>query len=377
MKTVKYLFAALIFGAASMSCDGGEPVTQEDLLLKVDKPNILADGEDTATFTVLQGDVDVTDKCSICIVGASCLPSNVFFTTDPGELVFYAYFTEDALKENHQESNHVTLVANEAGNTDPAADFDPTKRLDKSVTFFVTTATWCEPCYYLKNTMKPIEAQYGGRFVGVNLYTTEASSGKPSDPIVSTRIADTFLSQLQNEGGFNKLGGYPNVIVDLDYEVGSSGGSATTQDIQDAYSEFYRHPVKTGIRFDSRVDQNEGTIEVAVTVGARQADTYKVGVILVEDHVEAAQAASGTDKYDHTRVLRDAATTNVFGDELGAMEVGDVRKREYSLELKSEYDVANLSVIVYTLCKNDSGKWAITGTAKAPVGIFNDFKYLE
>jgi cytochrome c1 len=384
----KFLFATLALAVGLSSCNPpAEPADNRPLELKVDKSEIFANGEDTATFTVLQEGIDVTDKCIVSVVGAVAtpLPSNAFSSTEKGRFVFLAYLATDAAKADRTESNHVIVTV--ADDPEPKAEFDATKRLYKNVSFFVSTVTWGDPCHYLYTYMNDVVNQNSNKLVRVNLYVTDTDGGvETPDMKVSSTLADTFLAQLGEAEQLNATRGYPGVFADLDARVGSYATNPENGEIQyyvpqrqelvEALDKYFRYPAKTGIRIESSIDEEANRIDMTISVGAKDAGSYRIGALLIEDNIECFQKGGG-DAYNHVNVLRDAAVEDIFGENLATMESGDVVSKEYGFEVKPEYNTAQLSVVVYTLYENESGHIVIANIAKSPVGELTDFKYIE
>lgn len=345
------------------------------LVLTVDKPSIKGNGTDAATFTVMQGEENVTEMVFVCGTGLGgiCLPSNVFTSDTPGTYEFNAYFKEEATDPNHAVSNSVTITVEEI-----ASAFDASKVPHKNVSFFIFTSSGCAPCYAQKTyVFLPLEEEYGDHFVPINLYSFNINGSG----IVATATTGTFESELQAKG--HSMYFYPNPIIDLttywdDADIFNKPTQATTYNeilerARPIVETFIAKPAKTGIAVDSSV--NGDKLNVEVSVGAKEAGAYQVGVFLIEDHVSCVQAGYGSN-YDHKNVLRKSAATSIFGEALGTMDVGETVSKTYSFDILSNYAAENLSIIAYTLYQ-DNGNWVVTNCVKAPASGLTDFKYAE
>ncbi len=374
----KFLFAALAFGAVMSSCGddngGNDNPTPDPLVLTVDAESILV-GE-SATFTVKQGEVDVTDIALICGTGlnGSCLPANIFVAEVAGEYEFYAYFAKDAnVTEGRLESNKVTVTC-----VDPTA-FDPTKEPHKNVAFFVFTSTGCGPCGERKvGIYHPLHDAYPDNMVIVNAYSTSIQ-GLPAMVPSETAKFEQELSLPSN--GFSMYS-YPNVITNLrkgewsDALLFNNPTPATTwaevaQRAIDKMGTLITQPAKAGILVDSSV--SEGNINFSVTIGAHEAGSYSIAALVMEDHVSAVQAGIGYD-YDHTDVLRKSTSTSIFGEDMGDFEAGQKMTKEYNIPVDARWNENNLSLTVYVVDNSDK---TITNIVKAPVDGFTPFKYEE
>jgi thiol-disulfide isomerase/thioredoxin len=330
------------------------------LVLSVDKTTIAPNGTDAATFTVTQDKKDVTDKVQICMPSGMCLMSNTFSTTTEGEYEFYAYFTSDPEKT----SNRVTVTAKEG------AVFDASKTLHKNVAFFTFTATWCGPCYYFKSEMKTFLQTYGDKAVAVNIYTPDSETEVHS----ANDLYQLFGAKLYADG--YDMGSIPSTFADLsktDKIIGARGNAAYIAHIEAPYNSRMEDPTKTGIYVESTT--SGGKVNLKVSVGAKVADQYQIGVLLVEDNIVAYQNGGGNN-YNHIGVARNSASNNVYGESLGTIKKGEIVVKEYSFDI-SNYQASNLWIMVYTLYDMGFGQWLVDNSVKAPIEGVTDFKYAE
>ena len=108
MKRLLFAFVALLGIAA---CEPQPPVDPtQTLLLSVDKPIIVADGVDTATFTVTDQNKNEVNATILFADTKEALEGNTFKTKYAGEYVFYA-------KYGNEISNPIGVQATEAGET--------------------------------------------------------------------------------------------------------------------------------------------------------------------------------------------------------------------------------------------------------------------
>ena len=87
MKRILCFFAIIALCCISTSCNRDDkPIT-----LSSDKTEIVANGEDIVTFTVLCDGKDVTDESHFYMEGQEEeLGSNIFSTSEAGKYTFYA-----------------------------------------------------------------------------------------------------------------------------------------------------------------------------------------------------------------------------------------------------------------------------------------------
>lgn len=367
----KHLFAALVLGLFAASCggpgNGPESVDPDPLILSAGKPTFIADGEDEVHFTVTQGGEDVTGRTSICMAGEGgrCLLSSVYTCSEPGEYTFYAYITEDANKAagDRLESNRVTVTAIEDQGPDPAG------RFHKNVAMFTFTGAWCAPCYTFKGEMKKLMEKHGDGIVAVNFYTPDRNT----DALVGTEEFYTYSDQMKGEGFDMNV--VPTSFADLGTYV---AGDTTGEELEMLYNSLAETPAPVGIKVNSA--RNGPYVDAVVSVAAGQADTYRIGVFLVEDNIVAPQMTDTgeyDDGYNHTNVHRaTVAKDDIFGEEVGAMEAGDEISGEYRLTIMSKYNSQNLSLVVYVVYRKE-GRWVVANSVKAPISGVTDYKYAE
>ena len=151
-----------------------------------------------------------------------------------------------------------------------------------------------------------------------------------------------------NDGRFGRLQYIPTTLIDFKeyYE-----GALTEEGIRSLYEDYIMDIPKTGMMISS--SSSVGKVSVTVDVNARVAGEYSLGVMLVEDHVIAAQSGLSRE-YDHTNVARQLATEGLFGESLGTMTAGQVVNKQYTFDVESIYNASNLAFVVYTVF--DEGK---------------------
>jgi hypothetical protein len=364
-RVVKLFMTAVLFAGVVTACDSNNPGPGPDpdhvLVLTADKDEFIANGVDEVKFTVTLDGVDVTAGYQVCMVGDNglCL-TGPFATTSPGEYTFHAY-NASLPEEEKVYSNEVTVTAT----VDPT--FYADRAIQKNVAFFTYTATWCYPgCYYFKTYMKNIVASYGDKVVILNLHTDG------SDDIGSNISVRNTMSQLAEEGRW-RINAWPTQIVELRETVENADPRyiPTEADIRNAYNKYAGNSPKTGIMVDSKIDGNK--VNATVTIGAKEAGDYSIGIFMTEDHVMAKQTGH-TGQYDHTNVVREIGASSIFGDSMGAMTAGQTIENEFSLNINSKYNPENLNLVVYTLYEED-GHMVVDNSVKVTANGVTGYQY--
>ena len=116
----KLFYLSLLILLYVTSCKPKPPVEEtKPMTLSVDTTEILANGEDIATFTVLCDKEDVTDDCLIYFAANNeQLSGYTFSTTEPDTCKFYA-------RRGEVKSNTVTVIAKEVIPDDPDEPENP------------------------------------------------------------------------------------------------------------------------------------------------------------------------------------------------------------------------------------------------------------
>ena len=216
------------------------------------------------------------------------------------------------------------------------------------------TATWCGYCPYMATAFESAKAQLGDALVLVNLHSAESSyefSG-------TTTLAKRF--------GINNL---PTGVVDARASVPNYNSTSTTaavvMDLANETQEVY--PAKTGIACKSVLDGTSLTVDLSVYF--KEADDYKVTVLLLEDAIVGYQNGGGN-SYKHDDVAR-LAVTSVSGDAVSVAEDGTVWDKTYTSTVKSSWKAENLELLIYVEKPyGDQGK--AKGVSSAKYGNYGD-----
>lgn len=192
------------------------------------------------------------------------------------------------------------------------------------------TATWCGYCPYMGTAFDSAKSQMGGALELVSLHGSDSDyefSGTNS-------LANRF-----------RVSGFPTGVVDGRASIPNYSSTATTasaavavaQETQQAY------PAKTGIAVSSTLDGTTLTVDLSLYI--KEADSYKVTVLLLEDGIVGYQNG-GSNNYKHEDVAR-LALTSISGETIRISEDNQVWTGTYSGQIKSSWKAENLEVLVY------------------------------
>ena len=192
------------------------------------------------------------------------------------------------------------------------------------------TATWCGYCPYMGTAFDSAKSEMAGALELVSLHGSESNyefSG-------TSTLANRF-----------RISGFPSGIVDSrasipnysSTSVTASAVVAVAQETQQAY------PAKTGIALGSTLDGSTLTVDLSLYV--READSYKVTVLLLEDGIVGYQSG-GSNNYQHNDVAR-LALTSISGDTVRISEDNQIWTKTFTADIKSSWKAENLEILVY------------------------------
>ena len=195
------------------------------------------------------------------------------------------------------------------------------------------TATWCGYCPTMAETVALALQHRPGRYEAVNLH------GGGSD------LEFASISPLMTA---YSISGYPTAVVDGRRSVANYNPSyGVTVIEQDQDETEANYPVSSAIGAASSWQGSE--LSVDVDVYCKEADSYKVTVLVLEDGIVGYQAdyVNGDhNDYHHDNIAR-VALSSVTGDEFSTVEPNTAKRFSYKAEIPSQYVKANLRVLVY------------------------------
>ena len=191
------------------------------------------------------------------------------------------------------------------------------------------TATWCGYCPNMGTAFDSAKSQMGGVLELVNLH------GEESD------LEFSGTNELINRF---RVSGFPTGIVDARALIQNNAATtvanmavAVAQETQQAY------PAKTGIELESSLDGTRLTVNLNLYV--KEADSYKVTVLLLEDGIYGYQNG-GSNNYEHKDVAR-LALTSMSGETVRISEDNQIWTKTYTADIKSSWKSENLEILVY------------------------------
>ena len=192
------------------------------------------------------------------------------------------------------------------------------------------TADWCGYCPYMGTAFDAAKTEMSGNLEIVSLH----GGGSTYDFIGTNDLMERF-----------RVSGFPTGVVDARASVYNSTATAvTTQNVVDVATESAEtYPTTTGIECSSTLDGS--SLNVNLNLYTKEADTYRVVVLVLEDKIIGYQNNGGND-YNHKDVAR-LALTSMNGTRMQATEDYQVLSETFSGILKSSWNTDNLKLLIY------------------------------
>lgn len=328
MKSIVRYFILAILPCFVMACGSDDPASGGKLELKASAGQIVADGADYVTFTVLNGGQDVTASAEI-YKGTTRLEGTKFTSAEEGAFRFTA-------KYQGVLSNDVEVKA-----VAPSA-------YKKKIMLPVWTSINCVYCPLMADQLKKVwQVQRPGQIVPV--YFHMRVTANDDDPFI---ILDKNGSILEGRVAtwFNCIGGAPKASVDASYLI-------TYLDGEDRLDIALKRPTHTGIAIETAVNGN--TLKVKVRTRADKDYEYPAGlaVWLTESALvwEQKKAIEGSDEYEvigdyvHDYVARAGLCDEYTGIAIpeAYMKAGKEYTYETTYQIPANFKKENLRVVAY------------------------------
>lgn len=304
----------LAFTACSGTIDPEDDAQKADIELLADVETFFADGKSAVTFTVMNGDEDVTSASVIkCITTGQTLQGNTFVTDKDGIYVFNASYGGSV-----------------SANVEVTAMF--ASRFDRKVCVMEFTGQWCSQCpdgakilNFLANEMYPGQ-------VHVLAFHNNDEFSLP----VEQALASAFNVEV-----------YPYYLTDM-RDGGELRGNGCSDSIMKS---LYETETFCGPSVSCEYDAASGTVEVTAKVISEKTMEYRIAAYVVEDKVVAEQTlGTGTQQdYVHRHVVRRMLSADWAGDRLGEIAAGEEGRKTWSFTLDPSWNQQNVTVAVLAI----------------------------
>lgn len=302
----------------SFSCSGER---DEELAITIisDRANIPADGESQVTFTVYEGNADVTSQAKIMnFETGEILNSNTFSTTEPGEYTFYAEYNGRKSYETRVTAEQVLV-----------------SQFVRNVCLMEFTDAGCTFCpdasrYIDRTILQKMDNVYLMAFHEVDQWKSEQY------PDLKSRF---------------EIPSTPYAVVDMREGISlETGDRDKTKSLVQASMQAY--PAHCGVSVTSTLTDN--TADVSVKVWSEMSSNYRLAVYVVEDGIigEQKDGQLVEDKYYHQYVVRKMISSSIGGDNLGNINSGQEASKQYAIAVDSSWNLEKTYVYALALDKN-------------------------
>ena len=352
-------FAAIIY---LVSCSGTiDPVQGEEennnqpevvpegvLRIFADKSEIMADGNEEVTFTVMFGSKDVSNEKTLQLIRVfegeekyMAYGANKFSTVTAGTYKFKAKFYYGG---NNFTDNEVEVVAKQFF-TGEAQEFE---RRYLGILF---TSTGCTSCPTAAKGLADLKEQNPGK-ISLVAFHKDFSTGMP-DPMTIPET-DEMASAL---GGFTGLPAFFWNMRKSSYTGGAQYANFYAETLAKEQAEYETY---SGVNVTADYNQQSGSVTINVGITSNMPNVFRYLVMLVEDGITGYEQMSNSQnskEYVHNNVVRDVVTS-VNGDKLNdglPLTVGVEAKASKTVTLGNGWKPENMRVVVATLTSDDGG----------------------
>lgn len=348
----------------------------------------------TATITIIQeGSLEeavLTASTNVMRVGESVDFSVVFAGKDvTNESTFHEYYTNEQVsnpatfskvgeyaiyaKYNGESSNLVSISVFDASVPEFPVDSNPKNYDFKHRMLLIDhTGTNCGYCPLMMLRLKELEEDptYNDYF---NLAVSHSYNS--SDAASSTT---SFMLSQYYQSILKVLTGYPTLT--FNYQFGDSAGSNMTY-IKKHFEALRKESVTTAVAVSTKLDGNK--IVVSTSLKSKEADLYKINILLLEDNIYSKQYNASEDWMNyHNNAVRDAypelVYTDITGTEWGYVGAESTTHKVFELPITSSSIVKqNCKVLVIIAAKSAEydNKFEVVNTTLCGVNQSKPFEY--
>jgi|GEM_PF-2676127 lipoprotein len=316
-KIVFLLGVCILFAA----CGGGSDSKEDkyELLLKVDKTVLSADGEDFATLSVICNGEDVSSSSVISVnAEANSLKGNIFSTKKVGTYVFQATY-------DGEKTNSVTVIV--GGET----------VFRKNILFQMFTSVDCPNCPAKKTLLGSVRSSFPQE---VFIACYHGNLGVPNP--FATRESLDALNFLWDELG--SKGSFAPAYYDYIAQINASN-------MKDVVKERLTVKGEQGIALHTSLDGDKATVRVSVKTLVPLNGDYRLVVLLTENNCIYTSTK-------HDDVFR-YCLTDLKGEKITSLDADQEWEKTYEKNIASDYKKNEMQVIAYLVHYKTDGKEAV------------------
>ncbi len=292
---------------------GDEPAAEKELKLVLNETKVQSG--DRVSFTVLNGDEDVTASARIRNVKADAYVDGAAFV--PEESGVYSFEAEF----DGRVSKPVSLTV--------LGTFQSEGEFYRKVLVQKYTATWCTYCPLMTSALDKLDEEVPDRIVVMAIHCNDSFSINEG-----AQLANDF-----------KISSIPR--SDIDYRVTTTYSAAELNNALNG--ELTDHPAVCGIAAESKVEG--GQIYAEAKIRFSETGRYRVCCTVIEDGLLYEDGYSEDGYYNH--VLRSFATSRT-GAALGECEAGTEYPCAYTFSVGKKWNLEKCSVLFYVMKEDGS-----------------------
>lgn len=373
-ETVKSNEVTVTAKAAEQSGDGS------GLTMEVDN-TVIPINTGRATFTIKFNGKAVESGYKIYKNGTETkLPTDAnkkpyFESKDTGTFTFYVTYN---ITESTKDKPISVQVINDAI-PDRAEDPNPTSTSFKRRAMVMQfTGTECPNCPYLIEPLENMaaDANYKDKFVwtAIHTYNPTTDLAAPCNSVDQQKLGSTF-----------GVSSYPTVLVDIGAKVMAySSPALNLSNLQKAVDNSVANPASAGISATMNLDENNRVLTARVSVKAKDAKVYNVGMWLIEDNIEQKQAGSTKQKDFHDNAVRYVArgadgSANYYGYPLNegkAMSAGQICDYVFTVNISNQsIPFANCQLVFFVTTSTGNAYTVVNSAVTKDLKTAMPFEY--
>ena len=340
--------------------------SEATIVLGADKTTIEL-GE-TITFTVTEGDNDVTADCTIYDKDMSIIEGNTYTAETTGTFSFLA--TMGSKVSNRLYISVLASVPVLPEDTDEA-----NTKFNHRILLVDHTGVNCGYCPWMTDNLIAFhnKTSWGNNCTEVTCHAGSMAGGDPANS-PAANIVNQFYSP----------NGYPNLSVNFyTTTVGNDFEAPFLADMESVFSaNVKKDGADAGIAIATTGDSDKVYATVAVKAAVEQ--EYKITAWLLENNIYSKNqaGASKPEHYIYDHALRFIPgkydRNNIQGESFGIIKAGQTISTGFELDITSTmWNSENLEVIVIVSAQDKSKRWEVVNTLTCPVNQSVNFEYLK
>ena len=363
----------------SVTAKAAESGDQSGLVMTVDN-TIIQVNEGRATFTIKFNGKAVTSGYKIYKNGVeTSLPTDAnknpyFVSKTTGSFSFYVTYN---ITESTKNSPVIVQVNNDAIPDRPADPNEASTSFKRRAMVMQFTGTACGFCPYIIEPLETMaaDATYKDKFTWAAIHTFNSDDpAKPSNSADEQKLPSIY-----------GISGYPTVLVDIGTMVGNSNNNIALNlaNLKKAVDNSVANAASAGIAAAMTLDENNRMVTARVSVKAKDAKVYRVGMWLIEDKIAAAQNGSSTIKSHDNAVRYVARGADGSADYIGypinegkTLNAGQIADYVFSINISDQsIKLANCQLLIFVTTSTGNSYTVVNSAVTKDLKTTLPFEY--